>query len=67
MTQEERILAAIEAQYAAARARLEGDPEWEALKDAAALEEQNTPGYWWARNRLALHLELAMPPIGGAR
>lgn len=62
---EERILAHVEAQYADTRARLEGDPEWEALKAAAAHEQQHTPDVWLARNRLAIHLEVAMPPLFG--
>jgi hypothetical protein len=38
-------------------------PDWIAAHLAAALEEAETPHYWFARNRLAIMREGAMLPI----
>lgn len=50
-------------QYAATHARLANTAEYQELKRAADAEERDTPDSWFARNRLALHVEVHMPPI----
>lgn len=51
-------------QYAVTHARLANTAEYQELKRAAEAEEHGTPDAWFARNRLALHVEMHMPPIG---
>lgn len=54
----------VEADYKATRKRLrdDNDPEYVRLSEYAAFEEQYNPTRFLARNRLALYVELQMPP-----
>lgn len=53
----------VDAQYAGTRARLSTDPEWNRLSIAADEEAAQTPSTFFARNKQALYLEMAMPAI----
>lgn len=53
----------VRADYAATHARLASDPEYQRLSAAATHEAHTNPANHFARNRLALHIELHMPPI----
>lgn len=55
--------ATVAVQYMATHARLSLTPEYQELKRAADAEERDTPDAWFARNRIALHVEVHMPPI----
>lgn len=56
-----RVRERVEMQYVETAKRLEGDPEWVQLCAAADKEAEETPEWWVARNRKAIHLELHTP------
>lgn len=47
--------------YVRTHERLQGEPEYEALRTAAEHEARTAPQQWTARNRLAIHVELHTP------